>query len=115
MTEAGLVVFSTAPDEDVASNIAAELVERKLAACVNILGSIHSVYWWEGQVQNDPEVLMIVKTDADHLEELTGAILELHPYDTPEVVALPIVGGAPAYLAWIKDSLGGAGEQGETS
>ena len=114
MTEAGLVVFSTAPDEEVASSIAAALVGKKLAACVNILGSVRSVYWWDGQVQNDSEVLMICKTDAEHLDSLTRAILELHPYDCPEVVALSIVGGAPDYLAWIRDSLSGPEAEGET-
>ena len=115
MTEAGLVVFSTAPDEDVASSIAAALVGKKLAACVNILGPVRSVYWWNGQVQNDSEVLMICKTDAKHLDSMTRTLLDLHPYDCPEVVALPIVGGAPDYLAWIGDSLGNSDTEGETS
>lgn len=105
MTKPGLVVLSTVPDEAEASRLAAALVNGKLAACVNIVGSVRSVYWWEGKVQNDSEVLMICKTDEDHLDALTRSLLDMHPYACPEVVALSIVGGAPDYLAWISESL----------
>ena len=106
MATPNLVVLSTVPDEAEASRLASALVDGKLAACVNIVGPVRSVYWWEGKVQNDSEVLMICKTDEDHLDSLTRTVLDMHPYTCPEVVALSIVGGAPDYLAWIGESLG---------
>ena len=106
MSKQAMVVLSTAPDEAVGARIAAALVERRLAACVNIIEGVRSLYWWEGKVQDDAEVLLICKTDDSHLSELTTALEELHPYDCPEVVALPVTGGSAAYLSWIGESLG---------
>ncbi|MCH7825901.1 MAG: divalent-cation tolerance protein CutA [Acidobacteria bacterium] len=106
MSKQVMVVLSTAPDEVVGSRIAAALVERRLAACVNIVSGVRSLYWWEGKVRDDAEVLLICKTDDSHLGELTAVLEELHPYDCPEVVALPVTGGSTAYLRWIGESLG---------
>ena len=100
-----MVVLSTAPDESVAAELAAALVERRLAACVNLVPGVRSLYWWEGELQDDAEVLMVCKTDARRLDALTSMLQEMHPYDCPEVVALPVEGGAEAYLAWITDTL----------
>ena len=100
-----MVVLSTAPDEAVATQLAGALVEGKLAACVNIVGGVRSVYWWDGALQDDAEVLLICKTDSERLDALTRRLTELHPYDCPEVVALPVAGGATAYLGWISDAL----------
>jgi len=105
MSEQAMVVLSTAPDEDTAARLAGLLVEGRLAACVNIVPGTRSVFRWEGKVQNEPEVLLICKTDAHHLERLTETLLREHPYDCPEVVALPVGGGAPEYLGWIARTL----------
>jgi len=107
MPKQAMVVLSTAPDEAVAARLAGALVEGKLAACVNIVGGVRSVYWWEGALQDDTEVLLICKTDALRLDDLTRTLTELHPYDCPEVVALPVAGGADEYLGWITRTLEG--------
>lgn len=106
MTENSLVVLSTAPDREVARALAAVLVERRLAACVNLVPGLESHYWWEGEVQHDAEVLLVCKTRREHLAELSELLVERHPYDCPEVVALPIVGGYAEYLDWIATSVG---------
>ena len=95
------VVFVTTP-QDQAHTIAAALVERRVAACVNILDTVRSTYRWEGQIQTDPEALLIIKTHQSKLDLLRDSVLELHPYDLPEVLALPSVGGHIPYLQWVK-------------
>jgi periplasmic divalent cation tolerance protein len=106
MSETAMVVLSTAPDEAVATRLAGALVKGKLAACVNIVAGVRSLYWWEGELQDDAEVLLVCKTDAERLPRLTAALQQEHPYDCPEVVALPVVGGAAEYIGWISDVLG---------
>jgi periplasmic divalent cation tolerance protein len=100
-----LVVLTTTPNRDEADRIAAALVERQLAACVQIVGPIGSVYRWKGQVEQSQEWLCLIKTDEPHYEELEAAIHDLHSYDVPEVVALPIAGGSAPYLDWLAASL----------
>jgi periplasmic divalent cation tolerance protein len=97
------VAFITAPDLEKATGIARALVEERLAACVNLLPGIRSVYRWEGSIEEDAEVLLVVKTRADRAGELVDRVVELHPYDVPEVVMLPAVGGSPAYLDWVRE------------
>ena len=82
---------------------------RRLAACVNIIPGLRSIYRWEGEICDDGESLLVIKTRAESVADLTEALLELHPYDTPEVIALPIEEGAgnPAYLQWLLDESGG--------
>jgi periplasmic divalent cation tolerance protein len=99
------VVFCTAGCEAEASRIASALVERRLAACVNVLPGIKSTYRWEGAVRTDAEWLLIVKTRRDRFEEVRSAIRELHSYELPEIVMLDIAEGDPAYLAWIDDAI----------
>lgn len=99
------VVLCTCPDQPVAEHIAATLVNQKLAACVNIISGIVSVYQWEGGVQRDSEWLLIIKTRSDLYLRLEARITELHPYTVPEVIALPLEQGARAYLDWIDASL----------
>lgn len=106
MSQENLVVLSTAPDQEVARELAAALVERRLAACVNLVPGLESHYWWEGEVQHDAEVLLLCKTRREHLAELSELLVERHPYECPEVVALPIVGGYQDYLDWIAGSVG---------
>lgn len=101
-----LVVLSTAGSEDDAGRIARSLVEREVAACVNVVPGLTSYYRWKGEVARDTEWLMVMKTTEARLEDLRKALLDLHPYDVPEVVALPIEGGHGPYLEWISQSVG---------
>ena len=98
------IVLITAASEDEAERIACSLVEERLAACVNIVGPIRSVYRWEGKVQNERELLLIVKTRTEALPRLQTRITELHSYDTPEIIALPITAGSEPYLRWLESS-----------
>ena len=95
------VVLVTAPTLETGQEIAHKLVADKLAACVNILPGITSIYSWEGEICTDNEILLMVKTRAALFEELSATIQALHPYDTPEVIALPITAGSEKYLQWI--------------
>jgi len=95
------VVLITAPSHKIAEMIAKALVEERLAACVNILSSIRSVYRWEGKVCDDREELLIAKTRAGCLDRLGGRVRELHPYEVPEVIALPVEWGSSDYLSWV--------------
>ncbi|UCG79434.1 MAG: divalent-cation tolerance protein CutA [Nitrospirota bacterium] len=101
-----IIVFITASNEDEAGGIARKLVEEKLAACVNIIRDIRSVYMWKGKIEDDTEVLMIVKTRKEHFEKLRDVVTELHSYEVPEVISLPLIAGSEPYLAWLKDVTG---------
>ncbi|MBI1398140.1 MAG: divalent cation tolerance protein CutA [Betaproteobacteria bacterium] len=103
-----LVVLTNAPDVDTARSLARTLIERRLAACVNVLSPCHSVYRWEGGVEETPEVPMIVKTTAASYPGLEDVLRALHPYDVPEIIALPAVSGLKDYLAWVAAETGGA-------
>jgi periplasmic divalent cation tolerance protein len=94
-------VYVTASSRDEARKIARHAVEERLAACANILPGITSVYWWEGKIQEDSEVSLILKTRRDLVDPLVARIKELHSYTCPCVVALPLSGGNPAFLDWI--------------
>ena len=96
------VVMITAPDADTAAELARALVTERLAACVNLVPGIRSFYRWEGQVNDDSEVLLLAKTRDDRCAALAARVLDLHPYDLPEVLALPAVGGSEAYLDWVR-------------
>ncbi|MFB6490482.1 MAG: divalent-cation tolerance protein CutA [Thermoproteus sp. AZ2] len=98
------VVYITAPQE-AAERIARHLIERRLAACVNIAAPINSVYWWEGKVEEDKEALLIAKTKTDKLQELIAAVKAIHPYKVPEIIAVPIIGGNEDYIRWIDESI----------
>ena len=91
----------TCPDREVAERIARALLEERLAACVNITGPLSSLFWWEGRIDRAEEFLLLVKMRFNLLEKLIARVKELHPYEVPEVVALPIVGGSEDYLAWL--------------
>lgn len=95
------VIYCTVPNEFNANLIATTLVEENLAACVNILPSVTSVYKWEGIVQNDNEMLMIIKTQQDKFDALEAKIKQLHEYSVPEIIAVPIVKGSEDYQNWI--------------
>ncbi len=96
-----IVVLSTVPDVSTGRKIAQGILEERLAACVNISGPLESHYWWEGEIQRDPEHLLVIKTRGELFVRLEEAIRALHPYDVPEVIALPIEQGSPSYLDWI--------------
>jgi periplasmic divalent cation tolerance protein len=104
-----LLVLSTCPGTEVAESLARALLEASLAACVNITPGLRSIYRWNGSVQSDEEVLMMIKTTADRFPALREALVELHPYEVPEVVALPIVDGHDAYLRWIESATASTG------
>ncbi len=95
------LVYVTAASNDEARAIAQTIVSERLAACANILGSMESVYWWDGAVQSEPEVSFILKTKSELLEPLIARVNALHSYECPCVVALPIVAGHPEFLNWI--------------
>jgi periplasmic divalent cation tolerance protein len=101
-----LLVLTTVARAEDAERIAEALVERRLAACVNVLPGVRSIYRWKGAVERDEERLLVVKTRADRFDALRDAILALHPYEVPEVVAVPIEAGSPAYLRWLDESVG---------
>jgi periplasmic divalent cation tolerance protein len=101
-----LLVTTTAGTRHDAERIATELVERRLAACVQIVGPIRSVYRWQGEVESAEEWLCLVKTEQAHLAAIDALLREIHPYEVPELVAMPIVGGSEAYLKWLGEQLG---------
>jgi len=98
-------VLTTAGSDQEARNIATALVERQLAACVNIIPRIASVYRWQGKIEEADEWLLIVKTTPAAFERVRDAIKELHPYEVPECISIPIEDGSPAYLKWIAESV----------
>ncbi len=99
-------VYVTAKDEAEAKNIARTVVEERLVACANLLGSIQSVYWWDGKVCEDGEVALILKTTGDRKAELIERIKTLHSYDVPCITCHPITDGNPDFLKWIADETG---------
>ncbi len=101
------LVLCTCPDTGTAGRLAAELVERRLAACVNIVSGVTSVYRWQGKIETESEVLLLVKTRSDRYQEVEKALLEHHPYELPEVVAVSLEQGLSGYLAWLDSALDG--------
>jgi periplasmic divalent cation tolerance protein len=100
------IVLSTCGDRETAERIAHRLVEQRLAACVNILPGVQSVYRWQGAVESAAEVLMLIKTKVLLIQEVQSTIASLHSYEVPEFLVLPISGGSEAYMAWLETSLG---------
>ena len=96
------VVLSTAPSDGVARRIARAVVEERLAACVNLVPGVTSIYRWSGAVQEDSEVLMVMKTRAERVGELAARVRALHEYALPEVIALPVEAGSEDYLRWVR-------------
>ena len=100
MTDA-LVVLCTCPNPEEASRLARGLVENRYAACVNICPPVRSIYRWQGETQDEEEVLMIIKTSAQAFRALQVWLLDRHSYDVPEILALPVAEGSPDYLEWL--------------
>ncbi len=99
------VVLVTAPSPDVGAALGRALVDERLAACVNVIPGLTSIYRWQGQREEASECLLVIKTDETRYAELERRVLELHPYTIPEVLALPVERGAPAYVEWLRDSV----------
>lgn len=95
------LALSTAPDGETAARIARALVEERLAACVNLVPAVRSIYRWQGRVEDDAEVLLVIKTRAERVDALAERLRALHPYELPELVALPIAAGLAPYLDWV--------------
>ena len=100
-----LLVRCTFPDSGQARQIGTALVERQLAACVNILPPVTSIYRWEGETQQATEWLLFIKTSSPQFENLKLELARIHPYEVPELIAVPILDGAAPYLAWMEESL----------
>lgn len=98
------VIFVTI-EPSKASALGKKIVENKLAACVNILPKVESHYWWEGKINCDNESLLIIKTTEQKIEQLIEFVKENHPFDVPEIIALPLTEGLPDYLDWIRESM----------
>jgi len=98
-----LMVLCTFPNAEEARQIGTQLVELQVAACVNLIPQIESIYRWEGEIKRESEVLALIKTTVNNFRELEARIQELHPYETPEVIAVPIDRGSTAYLSWISE------------
>jgi len=96
-----LLVLTNVPDESLAQTIARALVEQNLAACVNIMPAVRSVYRWQGALEQADEVTLLIKTTQARYAQLEAGIKAMHPYEVPEIIAVPIAAGLPAYLDWI--------------
>ena len=99
-----IVVLVTCPSHEVGEQVGRSLVEEQLAACVNVVPGVTSIYRWEGKICRDPEVLLVIKTRRPRLAALIRRVKALHPYSVPEIIALPLVGGSRPYLSWVRDS-----------
>lgn len=98
---AALLVLTNLPDEATARTLATRLIEQRLAACINLLPPCRSMYRWQGTIEETQEVPMLIKTTADRYPALESALRAAHPYELPEIIAVPISSGLPAYLSWI--------------
>ncbi|HME72470.1 MAG TPA: divalent-cation tolerance protein CutA [Myxococcota bacterium] len=96
------VVLVTAPDAEVGARLARVVVEERLAACVNLVPGVRSIYRWAGAVQEDDEVLLVIKTREDRVAALSRRVHELHPYELPELIAVGVLGGSERYLEWLR-------------
>ena len=101
------VLVTTAKEED-AVNIGKALVDERLAACTNIVKGIRSIYRYEGEVFDEAECLMVIKTVAENFDALEKRVREMHPYEVPEIIALPVIKGSTPYLDWVRDNAGPA-------
>lgn len=101
-----IVVFSTCESAEEAAKVARQLVEARLAACVNVVPSVRSIYRWRGQIEDAGECLLVIKSRRDLFPRLREAIAGMHSYEVPEVLALPVVDGSDSYLAWLDRELG---------
>jgi periplasmic divalent cation tolerance protein len=99
------LAITTCPDMEVAETIATALVEERLVACVNILPGAVSVYEWQGRIEKEQELVLLLKSRSDRLSALETRLLELHPYELPELIVVPVMGGYAPYLSWLETQL----------
>jgi periplasmic divalent cation tolerance protein len=104
-----VIILTTVPSAELGAELGHELVRRGLVACVNVLPPMVSIYIWKGEIQHDTECQVVIKTIRTRVDAVQAVVTELHPYDLPEFVVVPTVGGDPAYLAWVATSAGGDG------
>jgi periplasmic divalent cation tolerance protein len=104
MNNETLILLCTCPDDAVAADLSHQLVERGLAACINRFGGLTSVYKWDGEMKEGTEVQLVIKTSQAASEQLIDELQRLHPYDLPEIIAIPITAGYPPYLEWIREA-----------
>jgi len=100
-----IVVIVTVASREEAVKIVRSLLEERLIACANIVGPISSLFWWEGKIDEASEFLVFMKSHENHFERLSERVTEIHSYEVPEIVALPIIKGSQSYLEWLSDSL----------
>ena len=100
-----VIIFCTCGTHDEALAIANSLVEARFAACVNVLPTVQSIYRWQGKVETAQEVLLLIKTTQERFLSVRDRIIELHSYETPEIVAMPVIDGSHKYLAWLRDQV----------
>lgn len=100
-----IVIFITTANKKEATKIAQELIKNKLAACVNIIQGVHSLFWWEGKVDRAKEAFLIVKSKKSNLRAIIKRVKSVHSYQIPEIIALPIIGGNKSYLNWLNECL----------
>jgi periplasmic divalent cation tolerance protein len=105
-----VIVYTTCGNAGDAEAIAQALIDRRLAACVNVLPGVLSYYRWKGKIENSTEFLLLIKTSRDLVDKVRSEIERLHTYDLPEMIVSPIVDGSPNYLAWMEQVLAGTGE-----
>ena len=97
-----LIVFITVPSQEEGERIGANLVESRLAACVNVIPQVSSIFRWQGKIEKENELLLVIKTTRDRMDELTSKIKELHSYDVPEILAVPVFAGSKDYIDWVQ-------------
>ena len=107
MSQRFVIALSTAGSDEQAEQLARALVERRLAACVNIVGGVCSIYRWKGKIERDGEKLLVIKTSREKWPEVGRVLRELHSYEVPEILMLPVLDGDPDYLGWLEDELEG--------
>ena len=100
-----IIAYSTAPNEKIANEIAHNLINAKLASCLNLIPQIKSIYHWNNEIIEDNEILMMIKSEKSKQQNLIDTLVKIHPYDTPEVIIIPIESGFKGYLNWIYNSL----------
>lgn len=103
MPDPAIIVVTQVPDRAVAMDLARTLLERRLAACVNVGAPVESIYHWRGRIETGEEIPVLIKTRSVLYSDVEAAVRKIHPYDTPEIIAIPVVDGDARYLAWITD------------
>jgi periplasmic divalent cation tolerance protein len=100
-----IIVLMTAATREEAENITRNLLDQKLIACANIIGPVSSLFWWENRISQENEFLVLMKSHSEHFEKLATTIKQMHSYEVPEIIAVPITRGEPSYLEWLSRSL----------